>query len=71
MVDQPMPPIPGTEEAVVKIYMDGTGKMSWDVPQAGTVSRRQVYELLGMVSYAKIVLLDMLKQPTTHPPTKK
>jgi hypothetical protein len=67
MVDQPMPPLPDApkvEEPVMKIYMDGTGKMSWDIPKEGTISRRQVYELLGMIKYAEHVTLDMLKQPT-------
>ena len=51
------------EEPVIKIYMDGSGKMSWDVPKETVISRRQVYELLGMVNYANTVLLEMLKQP--------
>jgi|WetSurSiteA1Bulk_404760.scaffolds.fasta_scaffold06581_2 hypothetical protein len=51
-------------EPIVKIFMDGSGKMSWDVPKEGTVSRRQVYELLGMTRYAEHVLMDMLKQPS-------
>jgi hypothetical protein len=55
------------EEPTIKIYMDGTGKMSWDIPKESTVSRRQVYELLGMVRYAETVLLEMLKQPTAEP----
>lgn len=55
---------------LVKILMDGSGKMTWDVPHKESVPRTQVYQLLGMVTYARQVLLDMLKQPIT-PPTSK
>jgi hypothetical protein len=56
------------EVKIVKIYMDGMGKMSWDIPKEETVQRSQIYQLLGMTRYAQSVLLDMLKQPTVPKP---
>ena len=54
----------------MKIVMQGDGKMEWTFPDDGNLQRGQAYEVLGMLQYAKEVLLDMLKQPAKEKDAK-
>lgn len=46
------------------LVFSASGGMKWSFPEgAKEVSRKEAYTLLGMVGYAKNILLNMLEQP--------
>jgi hypothetical protein len=51
------------KKKVMRLLMQGDGKMEWDFPEGGNLPRAQAYEVLGMIEYARSVLIKMLQQP--------